>query len=312
MIDRRAKRTWRRGRNATAAALGGLLLAGAEPGAATLLVYEPFAYADLTVLEAPVPASGQNLTGSYVPLGTLAAQKLVATSPGLGYGNLVGAPAPSGNRVADVDGVTSAAGTVSVDQDVLVGPGEAIFWSALFTFDDSSNGNRFAHITFIDDDTADTLGFGESVVGVRAIRVEANTTATGGLVADGADGSFSDGDTLLLIGRYINGAAADGDSLELIGYDTADADTLPSSFDPTDPNAEFAYALTGLDVDLAKITSIRFTIRGDSNNFIDELRIGTSYGSVVPEPGVAPLLLVGLATLGGLARARRGWARPHD
>jgi hypothetical protein len=227
---------------------------------------------------------------------------------GLGYGNLIGAPPPSGNLANDLAGVTSSGATASVDQDVLVGPGAEIFWSALFTFDDSSNGNRFAHITFRDDDNGDSIGFGATTVGSGAIRVEAETATTGNLVADGEDNAFVDSHTLLLIGHYLSSAAAVGDVVELIGYDTADADTLASSFDPGDPNAEFYFALTGLDADFAKITSVNFTIRGDDNNLIDELRIGTSYGSVIPEPGVGALLLLGFGGLGAFARARR---RPH-
>jgi hypothetical protein len=290
-------------RAAISLALGGSWLAGALPASATTLVYEPFAYDADTILDG-TPATGQNLTGSYAALGTAPQQKLVAESPGLDYGSLTGAPAASGGRISDAAGVTAAGATVSVDQDVVVDPGDAIFWSALFTFDDSMNGNHLANITFRDDDTGDLLIFGEPGVGVRAIRVEAMTAGTGGLVASGADGAFADGDTLLLIGRYFNGASPNGDTLELIGYDTADADTLPGSFDPADPNAEFSFALSDLDIDFAKIGSISFTIRGNDNNYIDELRIGSSYSSVVPEPATAGLLLLGLVGLGFASRTR--------
>lgn len=294
------------GPRAAALALGAALLAGARPAAGTILVYEPFDDPDGTVLDG-TPVTGQNLTGTWAALGTLPQQKLVVESPGLDYGSLSGAPAASGNRLSDAAGVTAAGGTVTVDQDVMVGPGSAIYWSALFTFDDSLNGNHLANITFTDDDTGDLLFFGEAGVGIRSLRVAASTGVTGGLLADGADGAFADGDTLLLVGRYVNGAAADGDSLELVGYDTADAVALPARFDPADPAAMFSYGLLALDIDFAKITSIAFTIRGTDNNVIDELRIGSTYASVIPapEPTAAPLLL-----LGGLAllavRRRRG------
>jgi hypothetical protein len=290
-----------------AAAASAAAFVAAGPAGATLLVYEPFDYDAGTVLDA-TPATGLNLTGSYVPLGVLAQQKLVASSPGLTYGSLLGAPVAAGNRANDVAGVTAAGATVSVDQDVPAPAGSAIYWSALFTFDDSTNGNRHASITFTDDASGDALTFGEAVVGSRAVRVSAATAATGGLLAAGADDSFSDGQTLLLIGRYVNSPAADGDRLELIGYDTADADLLPASFDPADPQAEFAFSLDGLDIDLVQITSITFTIRGDDNNFVDELRIGDSYASVaVPEPGALAALLLGIAGLA--ARASSGRVR---
>jgi hypothetical protein len=185
-----------------------------------------------------------------------------------------------------------------------VSPGSAIFWSALFTFDDRSNGNRLANVTFLDDN-GDSIAFGEPAVGISALSVSANTAATTQLVSHAVGGAFTGGQTLLLVGRYQNSAAPDGDTLDLIVYDTADADTLPTSFDPTDPNRELALQVAGLDIDFAKIASIEFTIRGDDNNFIDELRIGTTYASVtgvVVEPGAVSMLLLGF---GGIASARR-------
>lgn len=161
-------------------------------------------------------------------------------------------------------------------------------------------------MTLADADTGDAIGFGETAVGVRAVRVFAETAATGGLVADGADGAFVDGQVLLLVGRYVNGAAPGGDRLDLVGYDVADADVLPSAFDPADPQAEFAFSLADLDVDLARISSIAFAIRGDANNAIDELRIGDTYRSVVvPEPGTLAALVPGLAALAAVRRHRR-------
>lgn len=289
-----------------AAALAGLVAALSFAGAAAgaLLVYEPFDYAAGTVLDG-TSATGANLTGAWVPLGPNPAQKLVVSSPGLDYGNLVGAPPASGNRADDANGVTAAAGTVAVDQDVLVPPGSTLYWSALLLFDDTGNLNRLANVTLSDDETGDSIGFGEPAVGVRAVRVFADTAATGELVADGADGAFGDGDVLLLIGRYVNAAAPGGDRLDLIGYDVADPDVLPPTFDPNDPQAEFAFSLSDLDIDLAKISSITFTIRATANNGIDELRIGDSYASVVvPEPGTLAALGLGLA---GLA----SWRRRH-
>jgi hypothetical protein len=193
---------------------------------------------------------------------------------------------------------------VGVDSDVLVGAGTAIFWSALFTLDDSSNGNRLASITFTDDANGDQITFGEPAVGVGGIRVATFTAGTGQLVASGADNAFVDGHTVLLIGRYFNGAVAGSDTLDLLVYDTADAESIPASFDPLDPNAEHAFSIDGLDIDMAAIRSITFTIRGDANNFIDELRIGDSYGSVVPEPAAATLLLTGLLGLAAHGRRR--------
>lgn len=257
-----------------------------------LLVYEPFNYPAGTVLDGTA-ANGLNLTGNYQATTGFPDQfQLTARNPGLDYGNLIGAPAPLGNGLTQPSGTTAGGATVSIDTDVLTAAGQTIYWSALFTFSDAQNGNHLASITF-NDDNGDLLSFGEASVGGRAIRVGAQTAGTSGqLISDGADESFVDGDTLLVVGRYFNSAAAGGDRLDLIGYDTADADVLPLSFEPTDPNAEFAYDLENLDINFEKISSITFTIRGNDNNFIDELRIGTTYSAVIPEPGALALFII--------------------
>lgn len=291
------------------------LLPFVGPARGDLLVYEPFDYDANTVLDG-IAASAFNLTGSYVPLGSISAQKLVVSEPGLVYGNLLGAPHPTGNRANDVQGVTAAGATVRVDQDVVIPPGSAIFWSALFTFDDSTNGNRLANVTLINERNGDELSFGESAAGIRAIRVSAHTAATGQLIAVGADGAFENGHTLLLVGRYVNSPAVASDIIELVGYDTADADVLPTNFDPSDPQAEFAYRLDGRDIDFEQNTAISFNIRGDSNNFIDELRIGTTYASVallIPEPNSLVLSVVGaLFCLQGRVTSRRNGIKRHS
>jgi hypothetical protein len=288
-------------------AVSAVSLSGAARG--ELLVYEPFDYPHGTVLEGTA-ATGLNLTGTFQATTGFPDQfQLTASSPGLDYGNLLGAPAPLGNRVTQPSGTTSGGAIVSVDNDVEIAGGQTIYWSALFTFSDAQNGNHLASITLTNDDNGDALGFGESSVGGRAIRVSAQTAGTGGqLIADGADQSFADGETLLLIGRYFNSAAAGGDQLDLIGYNTADADMLPLSFQPTDPNARFAYGLNNLDINFEKITSVTFTIRGNDNNFIDELRIGTTYAAVIPEPAAAALFAIacaaGLLRMGRLRQSR--------
>lgn len=54
---------------------------------------------------------------------------------------------------------------------------------------------------------------------------------------------------------------------------------------------------------MATISSISFTIRGDANNFIDELRIGSTYAAVIPEPAGTALALGFVAA--AIARSRR-------
>ena len=273
-----------------------------------LLVYEPFDYRDGTVLNELTAPNGLNLTGVFEALGPLEFQKLSASEPGLGYGNLLGAPSARGNRANDPLGVTPSGATATLDEEIPIGEGDSIYFSALFTLDDSENGNHLARITLTDDASGDAISFGEAAVGLRAIRIEADTAATGGLVAEGEDLAFEDGQTLLLIGRYFNSAAALGDRLELVGYDTADAIPLAAAFDPGDPNALFSYGLVDRDLDFERITSVSFTIRGENNNFIDELRIGTTYTSVaaVPEAGTLGLFIAAtLVAAGSFGRQRR-------
>jgi hypothetical protein len=293
-----------RGSAAAGLAAAGALAFPGGPAGATLLVHEPFDYAAGTILE-DVAATGLNLAGNYTAPMIITGFELGAGAPGLDYGSLLGAPPASGQRLTQQSGTTAGVAVVSLDQDVVVSPGDAIYWSALVTLSDAENGNHLAYITFRDDDNGDTIFFGEAAVGVRGLRIAAATEATDQVVANGVDAGFSDGQTLLLVGRYLNASAAGADRLDLLVYDTAEADTLPLVFDPDDPAAEHAFLLDELDVDLAKISSLLFTIRGDDNNFIDELRIGSSYAAVIPEPSTAALLLSGFGALGLAARARR-------
>ena len=281
---------------------GVVALAALAPRAAeAVLLYEPFDYDPGVALDG-LEATGQNLTGTYE---TTSPQDLEIASPGLTYGNVTGVlPGVTGNRLSDASVAGEGNSTVSVDQDVPIAPGQPLYFAALFTLDESSSGTARASIALLDETTGDEIVFGELVGGIRSIRIGANTQALGGFVADGIDGAFEDGQTLWLIARYQNSADAGGDTLELVGYDTADPEPVAPFFDLADPNAELAFGLTGVDIDFELVTGIRFDVRGTNDNFIDELRIGRSYGSVVtPEPSSAALLALGLGWLA--ARRRR-------
>jgi hypothetical protein len=172
--------------------------------------------------------------------------------------------------------------------------------------DDSRNGNHRAQVSLVDG--AENISFGEPTVGSRAIRASASTSATGGVVASTGDrGSFSNGQTLLLIGRYNNSALPLGDRLELLGYDTAASHPIPTVFDPADPNAVLYQELRDIDIDLTRIAAVSFIIRGADNNYIDELRIGSTVADVAPIPEAQTWLLMvcGLAAVAAKARRRK-------
>ena len=285
-------------RCAAAIALAAPLAAGGA-----LHVYEPFDYAP-SVLDGTA-ANGLNLAGTYVADAIAAPYQLRVSAPGLSYGSLTSAPGVAGGKLTQMSGTTANASKVALAAAIDIAPGQAIFFSALFRLDDSANGNHRAGIELIDDSSGDTISFGEPAVGVRAVRAGASSAALGGhATTTGVSGAFSDGQTLLLIGRYNNSAIALGDRLELLGYDTASSHPLPPSFDPADPNALLYQELAGVDIDLARISSVRFEIRGDDNNYIDELRIGSTLADVapIPEPQAWLLMACGLAAVGASVR----------
>lgn len=281
---------------------------GAGVASANTLVYEPFDYAPGTRLH-DVTATGQNLAGPYQGYGASEPYQLTVVGADPTPPVLQGLPGTAGGRLVDTIGATPGGARVDLDVDVEIAPGSTIYWSALLTLDDSSNANHLASASFIDDLTGDSISFGEPVVGRRNVRVATSTVASNGQQAGGTDDAFADGDTLFLVGRYHNGSAPGGDSLSLIGYDTSYDTTLPDFFDPFGIDRDFSIVLADFDIDMERITSLEFTIRGSGDNFIDELRIGSTYESVVvPEPGTG--LLLGVALLGLAIRRRTPPGRP--
>lgn len=288
-----------------ATAFGAAMLGAAPHAVSALHVYEPFDYG-VGILDGTT-ANGFGLGGAYDDETGFDTLRLRVTSPGLSYGALSAAPAARGGKLTQQGGATAGFATVNLASPIVVAAGSALYFSALFTLDDSENGTHLASIALIDDATAGQITFGEPTVGVRALRIAANTPGTGGnLISASESSAFSNGQTLLLIGRYTNALAADSDRLQLLGYDTAVAAALPASFDPNDPQRLFAYDLADVTIDLERISQVRFAIRGADNNYIDELRIGTGYAEValIPEPQTWALMLAG-AMVVGLAVGRR-------
>lgn len=287
-------------------ALGALAAIASLQAAAKLEIYEPFDYAAPSLISGTL-ATGLNLTGSYVGDSANVLFQLRVSSPGLTYGSLVGAPSTAGGKLTQLEGSGPSTATVALAAPLTILPGQTIFFSALFRFDDSANGTHRADVSLVDDLTGDTLSFGEPVAGIRTLRASVTTAATVLPAATSSpDSTFSNGQTLLLVGRYTNSPVAADDRLELLGYDTAAAHVLPAAFDPDDPQKLFYSRLDGIDMDFTRVSSLAFTIRGDDNNFIDEVRVGRTFADVtlVPEPGSWVLLLSGLTGIGCAARAR--------
>ena len=57
----------------------------------------------------------------------------------------------------------------------------------------------------------------------------------------------------------------------------------------------------------ASFSAVRFVIRGNDNNYIDELRIGSTVADVapIPEPHAWLLMLIGVIIVAGIAHRRR-------
>ena len=138
-----------------------VMAAAAAKSVAALHVYEPFDYPASSVLEGAT-ATGFNLTGTYDSAAAAENQQLRVSTPGLGYGNLAGAPPTSGGKLTQLQGGGPDSATVMIARPVEILPGQAIFFSALFTFDDSSNGNHRAQIELIDGE--DEIAFGEQAL----------------------------------------------------------------------------------------------------------------------------------------------------
>ncbi|MGH8666994.1 MAG: hypothetical protein ACREUX_22260 [Burkholderiales bacterium] len=94
--------------------------------------------------------------------------------------------------------------------------------------------------------------------------------------------------------------------LDGLGCDTGASHALPADFDPNDPNTILYQELDEVDIELTRISSLRFTIRGSDNNYIDELRIGSTLADVapIPEPHTWLLMLCAIAAVAAGTRFR--------
>ncbi len=279
-----------------------LLLANVDPARSAPLVYEPFDYEDGTGLD-DVAATGLNLTGDYVSyaLEPTDQQTVWVESPGLGFGNLGDAPSAEGNRAGDPFGGVGSSATAEVDEDVSVGNGEEIYWSVLFTYDDSQDPSHVANVSLDDASTGGAITFGQSAVVTRSVQLGVDTATA--FRTDIIGEAFEDGDTLFYVGRYVNSGSPGGDTMDMLVYDTADSITLPETFDLQDPNAIAVLGLSDLDIDLPVISAVSFYLRGE-DNFVDELRVGRTYADVVPEPSAGAGLLAVLAAPVAMRRLR--------
>ncbi len=207
--------------------LPALLLVYSQPAKAAELVRERFEYDAGDVIEFVVP-TGLNLTGVYTTTAPLADARI--RDPGLDFGTLSGAlPATAGFSLA----TTGTVGTtidISIDQPVAVPLDEPIFVTALMTLDDSTVG-AMNLLNLFGSNPGDVIRFGNDIVGgANAVRLQA--VGPGGAHSQVAPAAFSNGDTILFILRYTNGATAGSDSALLVGYNIADGDLVSFDLDP--------------------------------------------------------------------------------
>jgi len=147
--------------------------------------------------------------------------------------------------------------------------------------------------------------------GARVFYGGGTTSGTGTIDGSG----FSPGDTLFLVVKYdpgqsIPGSDSKDDVASLYVFPNAGTASLtePGTATSVSSNggatADYFYGsgTTLLDTGL-RTAFLRNNTSEPATTQVDELRVGTSYADVVPEP--ASISLLGLAGFGALARRRR-------
>ncbi|MEM1060303.1 MAG: PEP-CTERM sorting domain-containing protein [Verrucomicrobiota bacterium] len=234
-------------------------------------------------------ASGSTLNGSNGGSGDwnaawVANSAVDINGSGLSYLN-GGISLNGGDRSFRVDASSSGTATLlSRSFDTTGGSGEVYF---SFLFQATSTGNQQVFNFGLSDDAdinnAGTIGDPFSSQPNLAARTRASTS-------DGTDDSgfsYSNGTTYLLVGRFSTDGSQSGDTwdqMELwINPDSLVAGTADATIDRT-------AAISGAVIDTINMQTSGFT--GSQSFLFDELRIGTSFASVVvPEPSSAGLLL---------------------
>lgn len=176
--------------------------------------------------------------------------------------------------------------------------GNELYFSFLFQ-SVAGGGNEFSQ--FYLSNTADRfnaggigdLSTGSSVFGARANDGSADATSSSTI-------AFVAGTTYFLVGRLSTDGTTDAPANII---DRVELWVNPTSFTlgEADATANGSTGLTLADFDTFSVRPVGFS--GTDEVLIDELRIGTDFASVIPEPSALGLILLG--SLGLLARRRR-------
>lgn len=196
-----------------------------------------------------------------------------------------------------VDNAGSARGAVRVLPTAgLFTDGSSLWFSALFSVPASTTGSDF-RVKFFALDTASVgasayidTGFGFRIGGNGIIEAENSGVFTSSATA------FTKDTTHLVVGRVDFSDAANGDALRI----WLDPTTLSA---PADGSASATF--TGINLSIAA-QNTRLAIRGGGSfvGSVDEIRLASDFGSVIPEPSTWALL-GGIGSLLAAAILRR-------
>jgi hypothetical protein len=251
-------------------------IASTYSASAGLIAYEPFSYAASSTLD--TQAGGSGFSGGW---SSSTGTATVAT-PGLTYSGLT----TSGNRVTTTVSNTTYSRSLLTTLGSVTG---TYYFSVILRPDNSnnSNGAEFAVVG-----STASLYMGKPTTGNNYVL---DTVGNGGGGSQSVSSTVATSGTAVLMVLRADLVAGGADSFKLylnpsLLAEPGSADASKSSYD------------------VGNITGVQFT--GNIGFSLDEIRVGTSYADVVPEPGTyAAGAAMGLLTLG--AWCKRSAQRKH-
>lgn len=257
-------------------------LFAALPASAAIVLYDGFDYGTGSI------GTQNGGTGSWsqawqAPTG--AEGVMSVTSGGLSYTGIESV----GNKLSD--NTNSGLGTVrNFDATGLTDNGSSVWFSALVFVPTSTTGSDL-RMKFFADSTVSTgssayvnSGAGIFVSGAGGLEIEYNNTTRS---ASGT--TYTKNETFLVIGRMDFSDTAASDSIRI----WLNPNTSSQPVDGT------SIALSGVDLPTGANNN-RFAVRGGGTfqGSVDEIRLGTTFASVIPEPSTYAFLIGLLGVIG--------------